>query len=249
MSASLPSSSNNNNNPITNTAMTDKEQQLFEESQHMSNELVLERQIRVANAARKALEEEGGRFRVRLKVPSGNKTTNPLSGEEMEEFKEGEYETKIYHFHKIAANDWALYRTKLAELQNETAKPLDKVDNSKIADLNNRIYEYLAIKYLGMHHDEYIRAEWDDVRLAVDACNSITEWQSQEIVVDGDKVNLVKKQQQSTKKKLATASIHPEEIKEEESHEVNRFGTTTTPPPSKSHRSSSSKKLYEYEEY
>lgn len=67
---------------------TDKETNLAEQAQRINNEPLLERQLRVADAARKALEEEGGRFTIRLKLPTDGKIPNPLGGEELEEFEE-----------------------------------------------------------------------------------------------------------------------------------------------------------------
>src|SRR3712207_6724445 len=138
----------------TTTTISDKERELAEQTQRISNELMLERQIRVAEAARRALEEDRGRFTIRLKIPTGKKVANPLGGEEMEEFEEGKHETKTYHFHKITANDWNLYMIRRGELNNESSKPLEQADQTKIADLNNRIYEYLAWKYLGIKHED-----------------------------------------------------------------------------------------------
>lgn len=236
---------------------SDKEKELAEQAQRLNNELLLERQLRVADAARKALEEEGGRFSIRLKIPTGVKTPNPFGGEDIEEFEEGKHETKTYHFHKITASDWNLYMMKRAELNNETSKSLDKVDNSKIADLNNRIYEYLAIKYLGMNHDDYMRAEWDDVRLAVDACNHMTEWQSQEIAVEGNTVSLIKKPKpidfkfRDSRLKLNNVADNEEKEEAEPTREFHTLDSPSTDTKSKNKDSSSSKskKTFEYDEY
>ncbi len=54
-----PSSSSPSPLPLSST--TDKEKNLAEQAQRINNELLLERQLGVADAARKALEEEGGR--------------------------------------------------------------------------------------------------------------------------------------------------------------------------------------------
>jgi len=158
-----------------------EEQLLLEENESITNKLVLERSIRVAETAKKVFEQDGGRFIIKLKIPTGKKIPNPFGGEDDEYKEDGEYDEEPYYFHKVSANDWNTYMTKRAELSNETAKPLPEQDQNKIADLNARIYEFLALKYLGMKHDDYIRAEWDDIRLAVDACNHVTEWASKEI--------------------------------------------------------------------
>jgi hypothetical protein len=222
-----------------------RDKELADKSARLTNQLLLERQLRVADAARKALEEEGGRFQIRLKIPTGEKVTNPLGGEELIEYEEGKHETKTYYFHKITANDWNLYNAKRAELNNETAKPVGEADNAKIADLNNRIYEYLAIKYLGMKHDEYLRAEWDDVRLAVDACNHITDWQSQEVAVQGSTIGLIKKPQRATQEMLEQVRAMDAE-EEEPTREFSKIDKT--PPPKKEKRSSP-KKDFAYDEY
>lgn len=53
----------------------DREKNLPEQAQRIYNESLLERQPRAADAARRALEEEGGRFTIRLKIPTGEKIT------------------------------------------------------------------------------------------------------------------------------------------------------------------------------
>ena len=68
---------------------TDKEKNLAEQAQRINNELLLERQLRVADAARKALEEEGERFTIPLKITTTEeRIPNPLGGEELEESEE-----------------------------------------------------------------------------------------------------------------------------------------------------------------
>jgi hypothetical protein len=53
---------------------------------------LLERRLRVSGGVKKTLEEDRGRFTIRLKIPTVRKYRNPLSGalsgEEMEEFEE-----------------------------------------------------------------------------------------------------------------------------------------------------------------
>lgn len=235
--------------PSSSSSITGRET-LFEQSQNLTNELILERQLRVADAARKALEEENGRFVIRLKIPTGKKIANPFGNEELDEFKEeGEHEIKTYHFHKITAADWGLCSQKKGELNNEASKPIDKQDNTKIADLNNRIYEFLAIKFLGMKHDEYVRAEWDDVRLAIDACNHITEWQSQEIAIDGTGIAAVVGRQRPPSPPLSSppSSLLEEhqqrQIEQQEEEEDVSSNNTKKKKP----RSSSKKQSYDYD--
>jgi hypothetical protein len=53
MASVIPTTGNNNNNNNNNNSppiMSDREKELLEQSQQISNELMLERQIRVANA-------------------------------------------------------------------------------------------------------------------------------------------------------------------------------------------------------
>jgi hypothetical protein len=53
--------------------------------------------LRISGGAKKTLEEDRGRFTIRLKIPTVRKYRNPLSGalsgEEMEEFEEEEGRT------------------------------------------------------------------------------------------------------------------------------------------------------------
>jgi hypothetical protein len=49
---------------------------------------LLGRRLRVSGGVKKTLEEDRGRFTIRLKIPTVRKYRNPLSGEEMEEFEE-----------------------------------------------------------------------------------------------------------------------------------------------------------------
>jgi hypothetical protein len=118
----------------------------------------------------------------RLKIATVRKYRNPLSGalcgEEMEEFEEEgrTHETGTFIFHKMTANDWRLYISKRGELANKIAEPVRLLHNTIVAGLNNRIQnECLASKYQWIRHEDYVRAELDHIRLAVDACKSITE--------------------------------------------------------------------------
>lgn len=161
----------------TNTTTTQEgeyDKSLEERNIQIAKRTQLERSIRIVEAAKKAMEQDKGKFIIRLKMPTGNKVINAF-GQQEDEYHEGQHEKEPYHFRRISTSDWNLYRTKLAELNNETAKPIGEADNTKVVDLNNRIYEFLALKYLGIKHPEYVRAEWDDIQLAVDVCNHITE--------------------------------------------------------------------------
>jgi hypothetical protein len=181
-----------------------------EENVKIANRIAMERTIRIDEAARK-LRDNNGEVSIRLRIPTGE--VENAFGEKQVVYKEGEYETKSYKFRKIATSDWNLYTLKRAELQNESAKPITESDQNKIADLNNRIYEYLALKYLGVPHNDYIRAEWDDIKLAVEACNMITENANVEFEFKS------KKKQQTnnnnTDEELLPVSIPPFNKKEE----------------------------------
>lgn len=55
-------------------------------------------------------------------------------------------------------------------------KMLKETDTEKAEDMATRLYEYGAMKFLDMSHDTYLRAEKDEVRMAVDACLHISSW-------------------------------------------------------------------------
>jgi len=152
--------------------IVDYQKKLEDENIRIANSISMERSIRIDKTARKLLSNNGV-VDIRLRIPEGE-IVNPF-GEKEVTYKEGEYETKQYRFKKIATSDWNLYMMKRAEMQTEMVKTADQADQRKIADLSNRIYEYLALKYLGVPHKDYVRAEYDDMKLAIEACNHITE--------------------------------------------------------------------------
>ena len=159
------------------TENSNREKELEEQVIKLNNELTYERQLRVSEEAKRAFSEDnGGRFEIRLKIPTGNTIINAFGDEELE-YKPDTYDTKTYHYHKLSANDYNTYMMKRGEL-NSLVSPEDQV---KAADLLTRMYEFMAMKYLGMKHDDYVRAEWDDVHLAVDVCNHVNEWAAKDI--------------------------------------------------------------------
>lgn len=145
---------------------------LEDENIKIANRIAMERTIRVDEIARKIIENKGN-VAIRFRIPEGE-TVNAF-GEKETLYRNNDYIFKTFTFRKIATGDWNLYVMKRAELQNEIMKPADQADQTKIADLNNRIYEFLAMKYLGISHDDYVRAEWDDAKLMIEACNHLTE--------------------------------------------------------------------------
>jgi hypothetical protein len=170
------SSSSSSPPPTTPTTTANKEERMLEEQViQLNNRVLYERQLRVAEAARKVFEEDNGQFKIRLKIPTGKTIINAFGDEELE-FKEDVYHTETYHYNKLSATDNNTLLLKRAELGNEQ-------DPQKSADLTNRIYEFLALKFLKIKRDDYTRAVWDDVRLAVDVCNHINEWAHKEIEI------------------------------------------------------------------
>jgi hypothetical protein len=159
---------------------------LQEQVANLNNKLLLERQLRIAETARKVFEEQNGQFKIRLRIPTGKLIINAFNEEELE-YKENEFDTKTYYYNKLSANDNNLLTSKRGELANTQ-------DAAKAADLTNRIYEFLALKFLRIKHDDYIRAEWDDIRLAIDVCNHINDSGHLELEVkpEDKKVKLIK---------------------------------------------------------
>lgn len=110
-------------------------------------------------------------FTIHFKKPTGNNTFDPF-----EEKQEAEYTyqhddpefMKTYHRRPIGFSDWEKYQSKNAEL-------LTIKDDIQRKKLLIKIIEFLAIRYLGMTHEEFEKSNQDEVSMAVMACNYITD--------------------------------------------------------------------------
>jgi hypothetical protein len=108
-------------------------------------------------------------FVIKMRRPTGRKIVDPLSptGEEEEEFV---YDRKITkHKQAISTSDYKRYLEARDKLAKET-------DEGKRNDIMLRIYEFLALKYLGMTHQEFVEADFDDVAVAGLACSIMSEF-------------------------------------------------------------------------
>jgi hypothetical protein len=90
-----------------------------------------------------------------------------LSEEGDESFPEMVYDTtKTYYRRSMSTQDYKRY----LDAKNRLAKELDE---AKRIDLTLRMYEYLALKFLGMTHEEFKLADFDDIVVATLACDSL----------------------------------------------------------------------------
>ena len=96
----------------------------------------------------------------------GKKTYDPLSGEDVPDTTFDSDNTKTYHRQSMSTHDYKRYLDAKDKLAKET-------DDTKRMDLTLRMYEYLALKFLGMNHEEFVDADFDDVVVAVLACDAL----------------------------------------------------------------------------
>jgi hypothetical protein len=111
----------------------------------------------------------GGRngFVIKMGRKTGRKIRDPLSEDGKGEEDEIVFDTsKTYHRHSISTQDYKRYTLAKEKLANET-------DENKRNDLVMRLYEYLALKFLAMSHEEFVKADFDDVVVATLACDAL----------------------------------------------------------------------------
>jgi hypothetical protein len=75
-------------------------------------------------------------------------------------------------------NEYAVYRGQM----------LNEANTAKAEDMATRLYELGAMRFLDMDHDVYVRARKDELRMAVDACFSISSWNGQIGLVQEEQV-------------------------------------------------------------
>lgn len=103
-------------------------------------------------------------FIVKMGRKTGKKFTDPL-GDNAEEVVYDE--EKRFYKHSMSAQDYKRY----LEVKKQLAA--EKDDEDKRIDLTLRLYEYLALKFLGMSHEDFVRADFDDVVVAALACDAL----------------------------------------------------------------------------
>lgn len=97
---------------------------------------------------------------------------NILTGEEEWDM---DWQPRPFHKQTLTTkdyNDFVQYRYKWLNEKNFG-------DQSKAEDMEFRLFEFGAMKFLGMNHDDYVHADKEQVRVAVDACTQITAWNGQ----------------------------------------------------------------------
>lgn len=147
----------------TDDAKVEAAEQQQQQQQTQQDQIDLSKELsdRIIDAA-----STGGKdgFEIKMGRKTGNKIFDPLDGKETDEVV---FDTsKIYHRHSISTQDYKRYNQAKEQLANET-------DENKRNDLAMRMYEYLAMKFLGMSHEEFVKADFDDVVVAALACDAM----------------------------------------------------------------------------
>jgi hypothetical protein len=104
-------------------------------------------------------------FIIKMGRKTGKSSYDPLTPDYQSE--EIVYDQKkTFYKHSMSAQDYKRYQDVRKKLSEET-------DEEKRVDLTLRLYEYLAMKFLGMTHDEFVSADFDDVVVATLACDAL----------------------------------------------------------------------------
>jgi len=101
-------------------------------------------------------------YTLTLKKPTGRKTTDPVTDEEVDEYIG--WEQKTYKRNKITTEEYNKVET-LRALYNK------EKDAEKIAKILGKMYRYLAYIYLGMTEADFKRADWEEIKPTLDSCN------------------------------------------------------------------------------
>jgi hypothetical protein len=102
-------------------------------------------------------------YEISLRMPTGRKIPDPIDPTQMiDEFKG--WTKKDFKRCKITSADYARLEKLRADFNKEK-------DPTKVADMLARIYQFLAYCYLEMPYEEFIRADWDEVKPILDGCN------------------------------------------------------------------------------
>ena len=126
---------------------------------------------KLADEKKKKVAELAGKstYDINLQKPTGGKVLNPLTGKEEVEYSE-EWETQTYNRRKVNQHNWAL----LEQMKAEYAEELD--DQVQRAKLYDKMHEGMAFMYLGMKPEDYKRADWEELKLVIDACVERTKY-------------------------------------------------------------------------
>lgn len=100
-------------------------------------------------------------------IKMGRRTGRKLSDSLDDDVEEVVYDQeKRFYKHSMSAQDYKRYLDAKDRLVKES-------EENKRLDLTLRMYEYLALKFLGMTHDEFALADFDDVVVATLACDAL----------------------------------------------------------------------------
>lgn len=81
-----------------------------------------------------------------------------------------DWEYKKYRRHKITVADYEKAREMSIDYENEEDEEDDDDKEDKKSDKLIELYEFLALCYLRMTPDEFLRADWGTTRPVLDAC-------------------------------------------------------------------------------
>ena len=103
-------------------------------------------------------------FHIPLPVydPSGRTLENPVTHEKEKVIVD--WKPKAFKRYKITSKDFE--QIDLARAEYNMSK-----DAKQISILMAQMYELIAFKYLRMSHEEYVSAQWEELRPVLDACN------------------------------------------------------------------------------
>jgi hypothetical protein len=112
-----------------------------------------------------AAAKTGGKdgFIIKMGRKTGKKIIDPLEGNVEEVVYD---EEKRFYKHSMSAQDYKRYVEVRKQLAAET-------NEDKRIDLTLRLYEYLALKFLGMAHEDFVNADFDDIVVATLACDAL----------------------------------------------------------------------------
>jgi hypothetical protein len=142
------------------------EQELQEYLSSPEGKEAQEYQKRIEAAAR---DGQKNGFYIRIGIPTGVKTYDPLDKIEKEEYEFNDNNKTRYYRRPMAAGDYRRYIQAKREMLNEP-------EDAKRKLIMVATYEFLALKYLGITHQEFDKCHFEDIVIAGLACDYITEW-------------------------------------------------------------------------
>jgi hypothetical protein len=105
---------------------------------------------------------EQNTYSIGFKIPTGKTIKDPITDEDILEYSG--WENKTYRRGRITAEEYK----KIEILRGKYNKERDQEKN---AELFAKLYQYIAYVYLGMKYEDIRRADWDELKPVLDACN------------------------------------------------------------------------------